>query len=167
MYREIKDAVNEALAIAREYYPNATIRTPSIELSNLMTSCAGKAIYNRYSQPVVRFSVPIIEDNSLQEFIDRTVYHEVAHIVEFDVFGTSGHGSRFKFIQGSLFKKNNSRCHNFKTKPRQRRERVEYTCDQCGQVVLMGAIQHKKHISGRANYKHNGCRNGTLSIVKG
>lgn len=166
MYREIKAEVEKAIDLAREHYPNSTIRMPRIEFSRKMTSCAGKSInyHDGIRTGIVRFSTPIIEDNGLEAFIERTVYHEVAHTVEWEVFGTSGHGARFKYIQGVIFGKDNSRCHSFKT--RKRGSTFVYRCDGCGKEIELGKVRHQRQQSGHANYTHSACgRRGTLKLL--
>jgi predicted SprT family Zn-dependent metalloprotease len=168
MQKQIKEAVVTAVKLAREAYPNHTIRMPNIEMSNRMTKSAGRAYgyNNSLKKPLVKFSVPIIRDNGLEAFISRTVYHEVAHIVEHECFGTMGHGARFKHIQGVIFGKDNTRCHNYKVPPTKKRAKVEYRCNGCNCVVLMGPNQHKKQASGQANYRHAKCGSrGTLTKV--
>ena len=171
MQKQIRDAVIDAVKLAREAYPNYTIRMPEIKYSNRMTSCAGKAIMHQLRNPIVKFSLPIIRDNDLNDFIQRTVYHEVAHVVEFECFGTSGHGARFKHIQGTIFGKDNSRCHEFNTQPRKKRSgSVMYKCNNCNTEMELGAVRHKKQqhnrsIGGRG-YTHKNCGVlGTLTQV--
>ena len=173
MQKQITEAVVNAVKLAREAYPNHTIRIPNIEMSNRMTKSAGRAYgyNNSLKKPLVKFSVPIIRDNGLEAFIERTVYHEVAHVVEHECFGTMGHGAKFKHIQGVIFGKDNSRCHSFKVPPTKKRGgSVEYKCNHCNTSMMLGAIRHKKQqenksLGGRG-YTHQKCGVlGTLSQV--
>jgi len=168
MYKEIKDEVRKAIEIAREHYPNATIRMPNVELSNRLVKTSGKAIVPHGGWPVVRFSTQIIEDNGLEGFMNRTIYHEVAHIVEYEVFGTMGHGRKFKYIQGVIFGKDNSRCHNYKTRPTQRKGGgAVYRCTGCGKEILLGGVRHKRQQEYKfgSYYRHN-CGGGLQLIQK-
>ena len=74
MINEIKAEVSKAIEVAREAYPNATIRMPDVELSNRMTKASGVCtMFRDGRKPKIKFSTQIIKDNGLEQIINQNV----------------------------------------------------------------------------------------------
>lgn len=162
LHEIIKAEVTTAIEMARAFYPTKDIPMPFVKLSNRMTRASGKCSF-RYSTETftLTFSAPIIQQNNLDQFLARTVYHEVAHLVTQAVYGEMGHGSSFAFVMRKVLGRSNvqsTRCHSFKTTARNvRNARKEYKCSRCGDTITLGAIQHKRLVSGHSSYSHPRC----------
>jgi predicted SprT family Zn-dependent metalloprotease len=163
MIDTITPIVHKYLDIARKQYPTVEIKTPRIVVSNRMTTTAGLAS-RRGGCYTVKFSAPIIRDNGIERFSAQTVPHEVAHIVQWCVFGCADHSSTFYYIMRNVFnisKDRSARCHTYKT--RKRGGQVAYKCSVCGHQMNFGATRHKRATSGLV-YRHR-C-GGKMELVE-
>lgn len=154
----IKSEVNRAVAIARSAFPHASIPMPDIEFSTRMTKVGGKCKYY-YGHYTLRFSLDIMERNDIDKYISQVVYHEVAHMVDKQVYGNWGHGATFYRIMRVTFGKRGqeaSRTHRFETAPTVKRKvkRYNYRCPDCNKVLTVSAIRHGKIRNGTRNYTH-------------
>ena len=161
----IHNEVTEALNMARAFFPNNNIPTPKVELSNRMTRAAGKCTF-RYDSAryTLKFSKSIIQDNDLDMFLKRTVWHEVAHLVQHAVYGVMDHKRSFKYVMQTVFNKTaleSTRCHNFETRSRTIQKKYVYACDCCGTRMDMSGIKHKRMQEGQRRF-HKAC-----GVVKG
>jgi predicted SprT family Zn-dependent metalloprotease len=152
---EVKIAVN----IAREAFPHAHIPMPIVEFSNRLTKTGGKCIYSNRVY-TVRFSTDIMERNDISAYISQVVYHEVAHMVDRQVYNNWGHGATFYRIMTNTFGKRGKeagRTHSFKTRETQRRKtkKYNYKCPTCGEVFALSAVRHGKAKKG-TSYSHKG-----------
>lgn len=92
----------------------------------------------------IRYNLGIARDN-FNAFIDRTVPHEVAHLVADQYFMKNcGHGTEWKWVMGTIFGKEVSRCHSYDvTKHRVRKTKIYiYQCS-CLEGCKVGAKHHK------------------------
>lgn len=152
---KVKYEVLRAVEMAQNAYPHKTIPMPNIEFSNRMTSAAGKCIveYPKHiHNPVkftLKFSLAIMEMNSIDDFLNRVPYHEVAHMVDLIVYGNLGHGPTFFRVMKDTFKRSGdqaTRYHSFKTK-RRLKTRYVWKCE-CGQEYNLTQGKHKKYLIG-------------------
>ena len=158
----ICNKVEHYFQLAEQHY-DRHIPRPLLKMSNKMTSTAGSAhaTYLRLGFDTIKFSQPIYDNNDKESFLNTTIPHEVAHIVEFHVFGVMTHGPRFEFIMRTIFgdtRRGSLRCHNFTTKKRQK-TRYVYTCDGCGETIYFTRGEHKKEVDavvfrGSHAFKH-------------
>lgn len=114
----------------------------------LTGSTAGYFKQLRDGSNMINFNRQLLEHNTA-DFINRTVPHEVAHMVAFQVFGPGirPHGDEWKAVM-ALFGADDSRCHNYdlsKVKTRQYR-RFTYQCN-CRSHQLT-SIRHNRVLSG-------------------
>lgn len=169
MYNEmIQTEIDSAIETARAFFPNVTFDTPTFEISARMTSTAGKIRTNTLTRTAhIKFSKPLLEQN-LADFLERTVWHEVAHYIERMVYGKGGHGQSFYYVMKTVFQKSaneSTRCHTYKVE-RRKTLKYRYTCDACGLKIHMGGQRHNKQQTFRALYKHTACgTGGTLTFV--
>ena len=105
----------------KEY--GADLWDTSIEWSNRMTSCAGRAFYG--SPYKILLSTQILKSNP-ELFISRTPAHEAAHIIVHAVFNEKGHGHLWKSVCMGL-KIEPKRCHSYKF-PIKRQKRYAMYC---------------------------------------
>jgi len=160
MFQEmVKMEVNKAVEIARQAYPQARIPFPRVEFSNRMTKCGGKCIYDpKYNTYTIRFSLDIMSRNDISKYLSQVVYHEVAHMVDRQVYFNWGHGSTFYRIMVQTFGKfgrEAGRTHSFKTVETKRRtvKKYIYKCPTCGGMFTLSAVRHGKAKNG-TRYSH-------------
>lgn len=165
----VRNEVVIAVEIARSAFPNVNITIPRIKFSNRMTSTGGTC-RRKGGVWIVTFSLPIMRDNDINEYISQVVYHEVAHMVDKLVYGGWGHGASFyQVLRGTFGKvgREGGRTHSFKTAPKKRRAReFEYVCEHCKKVYNFTAIRHNRSLDygGRA-YTHK-CPNGRKGYLE-
>jgi predicted SprT family Zn-dependent metalloprotease len=155
----VQSEVIKAVEIAREAFPHAFIPFPTVEFSNRLTKTGGKCIFKNGTY-IVRFSLDIMNRNDISAYISQVVYHEVAHMVDRQVYNNWGHGSTFYYIMRNTFGKRGKeagRTHSFKTRETVKRKVVKYNykCPTCGEVFALSAVRHGKANKGM-RYSHNG-----------
>ena len=156
---EIRNQVSQLIKEANDRY-HEFIPLPDIKFSNRMTKTAGtaKCWRNKATDPVITFSLPILRDNDIDKFKATIVPHEVAHIVEYYVYNSMGHGREFKDIMNEFGVVKPDRCHSFKTT---RNNLHTVWCQKCGKELTMGKIQFGRVQSGLV-YTHRACGGGTV-----
>lgn len=162
----VRAKVYSVIGIAREIFKDYKIPVPEISFSNRMTSDAGKYTYDRYdkSYHVLTFSNSIISNNDIEAFCEDTVIHEVAHLVDKVVFGSTAHNARFYNIMRMLGHKNPTRCHKFKVV--RNRKTFTYQCKSCGEIVEFSSIRHNKVQNNKRAYFHTSCgRSGRFKFI--
>lgn len=117
--RAVEQAVLHACAIYG-------VAPPLVKWSKGMTAAAGKA-----TRKEVRFSIPLFETADIA-FCLETGVHEAAHYIEFQKFGTSSHGKRWKSIMASLGYPNAQRCHQ---QDRSHLVKYQLICRNCQKVL--------------------------------
>ena len=125
---ELVQAVNEVYAVAEAHYGRSFKRYPvSLRLKG---RTAGKAFLGRE----IRFN-PILYMENKNTFIARTVPHEIAHMIAYDLYGrVKPHGNEWKTVCRKIGMKDITRCHSYDTstvsKERKPRERpFVYSCN--------------------------------------
>ncbi len=115
---------------------------PIISL-DLRGVCAGKASILKI------WYNPKIAENNLEDFLVRTVPHEVAHTVDRRLHGTSSHGPAWKRIMRD-FGVDDSRCHSYTAgvTPARRIARFQYDCG-CPEPHFLTSIRHKRVLQGK------------------
>ena len=141
---------------------NTTITHPDIKFSKRLTKCAAYASKRRDEYEIV-FSIPIIQLNSISEYISRTVPHEVAHILQWQLYGEADHGETFYYILKKIGIENASRCHSYTTPPKRNVRRYAYKCDKCGKELNFTPQKHKRGIDG-ATFKHTTCGGNVIPV---
>lgn len=96
------------------------------------------------------------------EFINDTPLHELAHLIEFKLYGSSSHGPRWKDIMRTLGQAPD-RTHNFDTVAAKTTRKFHYVCDKCHTELTLGTTQHKRAQRGK-NYRHR-C-GGAITFIK-
>ena len=118
----------------------------------------------------------VILMENLDHFIESTVVHEFAHLVDGIVnphtrsgFGKrSVHGPTWKRIMRQFGIQKPQRCHSYDVTNAQTKQKNKYAykCDCCGEILVLGPVRHRKQqIYG--GYKHGPCgrARGSLTFV--
>lgn len=88
---------------------NADFDFPKIEWTVIGTT-AGRAWLNQWR---IQLNEQLCKEN-VEDFINSTVPHEVAHLVAYKVFGDDGHGKGWKSVMRALGL-DPERCHDYDT----------------------------------------------------
>lgn len=110
---------------------------------------AGRAYYRENR---VAFNEVLFSENQ-SSFIERTIPHELAHLVSVGVYGEKrggGHGKAWKHVMGNVFKCDPSRCHEYDMSNAYARKTFPYICD-CGPTVLT-SVRHNRVQKGVVYY---------------
>ena len=164
----VNQEIRRCLSVALERY-GKFIDFPTVTY-DVRGKVAGYAnsIHNK-----VRFNYVLLMENG-QTFIDRTVRHEMAHIICDKVYGhlvsrngrRQAHGKHWKSVMRVLGG-DPSRCHSYdvsNTRVR-RTTKYVYVCANCGTEVTMGKQRHMKQTLYGC-YHHRGCGKSPL-VFKG
>jgi SprT protein len=117
---------------------------------DLRGKAAGMALFQGKHHAVIRYNRGMLIDHG-DAFIERTVPHEVAHLVARHLHGASirPHGKEWREIMG-FFGADSKRCHNFPVREEDRR-RMRYFDYRCScQDHSLSAIRHHRHLAGVA-----------------
>ncbi len=138
-------AVRRAEAIARRYY---AIDLPPADIAfTLRGRCAGQARLHPNDRMELRFNLALLAENS-DDFLSRTIPHEVAHLVVF--WRARGqnrrprpHGPEWQQVMCDCFRQDPLRTHAYRTTPaRIVRRSFRYACN-CREHFLT-AIRHNR-----------------------
>ena len=103
----------------------------------------------------LNFNIKIAKLNPT-EYIN-VIWHEVAHLIAYEIYSTVGHDRNWRYLMGCAGK-DDSRCHNMKTGV----TLYKYQCPSCNKTWELTLIRHNKMVKGKARYICNcGC-NKTL-----
>ena len=139
--------VDELAAVAATHY---RMKRPQIDVRfDLKGLAAGEARLSPTGVGQIRFNTRLLVENS-EDFLLRTVPHEVAHIVAYRLHGSTikPHGPEWKAVM-ELFGAEASRCHSYDTSASQirRLKRFSYRCD-C-RVHQLTSIRHNRAKRGQ------------------
>jgi len=113
---------------------------------------AGLVLFAPRRPPEIRYNLQLLAENE-EEFLARTVPHEVAHLVVRELFGseTRPHGREWKAVMG-VFGADPSRCHDYDVSRSQVRRlpRFPYHCG-CRQHELT-SIRHRRILNGQSYF---------------
>lgn len=107
----------------------------------------------------MNFNLEIMRNN-LDTFLNRTVRHEIAHLIDAYLHGrTRPHGRNWKAVMYALGDRNPTRCHEYNmenVKVRRLKKRYIYACDCMEHEITV--IRHKRARSGAQTYYCKTCR---------
>jgi predicted SprT family Zn-dependent metalloprotease len=98
-----------------------------------------------------------------KEFLARTVGHEVAHVIESQLYGKMSHSRAWKQID-ILLGGDGTRCHSYNVEGIKGRNRTKvhyYKCSCCDKMVKLSTTKHNRMRKNPRAYIHSSC-NGTL-----
>lgn len=168
----VKAKLEECIATAEAHY-GQKFRMPKIEYT-LRGRTAGTANYGTW---VVNFNSVLLMEN-LEDFIARTVPHEMAHLINDQVYPESHateivrtyrgyrrtkrspHGHTWQSVMRVLGA-DPSRCHSYDTTnsrvKKGNRAKHVYVCKTCQAQMKLGPKRHAKVQSGASRYWLRGC----------
>lgn len=156
--KQIRDRVAQLLRDAAPLCERHGTRLPEPDIHfDLKGQAAGQARWSNREAPRLRFNLDIARRHA-QDFIDRTVVHEVAHLLTAACHGrTRPHGREWLAMMRYLGIKNPQRCHNFDLDETQvrRQRRWAYSCE-CSAHHLT-TTRHRRVKSGKALYLCRRC----------
>lgn len=176
--KRVKDKLAECITLAEKKY-NQTFTMPTISYK-LRGCTAGKALPGQWT---VKFNAQLLMEN-LDDFIDRTVPHELAHLITDRIYPeahqggiTFGygrirrkkrnpHGSEWQSVMRALGVQDVTRCHSYDVSNARvkNKKRVEYKCTGCGFILGMGPKAHKREQQYPGTYWHKGCKGFKLVL---
>ena len=169
----VEAKIKDCIRIAEAHYKQKFAYPKSVSY-NVRGATAGLA---RPSQWSVDFNATLLMEN-LEDFIARTVPHEMAHLfdyqmnpeghhrgVGFDRYGRVKrkkrdiHGYSWKMIM-MVLGVNPERCHNYDVatvKAASGRSQHVWVCRDCQTRMILGPARHKKMHTGATRYWKRGC----------
>jgi predicted SprT family Zn-dependent metalloprotease len=178
---EVKDRVLTTIEqnyLAAESHYNREFKRPTIKFAKRGRT-AGTA---NPSTNTLNYNTILLMENQ-DDFVARTVPHEVAHLIDANVNpknferdvvrGRNGmlkvtkrdlHGKSFKFIMTTVLGcADGSRCHSYDTtNAAVKRDRIRHTwkCDNCGSVMNLTTHKHKIMLQNKYKYRPRTARCG-------
>ncbi|MCW8891141.1 MAG: SprT-like domain-containing protein [Sedimenticola sp.] len=145
--KEVEQQVQQLLITAGNHFA----KDPGqVEIKfDLTGKAAGMAVFPHRARPIIRFNALLLNENQ-EDFLKRTVPHEVAHVIARCFFGKRirPHGQEWKQVMG-LFGAEASRCHSYDVSRSSRRtlKRFSYQCD-C-RTHELSSIRHNRVLQGQ------------------
>lgn len=151
----VKAKVAECFSVARTIYPHVAFIYPTIRY-DLEGRTAGRAFCSP-TNPYIRLNWSLLEQNK-NDFINRTVPHEVAHIIAYKAYGNaiSAHGEIWQLVCRQLGMSDVTRCHSYKTELARKTSKFQHICI-CGSKHVFGTAVFNKIMSGQNRFC-NKCR---------
>jgi SprT protein len=151
--RLIGQARSRTLHLLRQAADHYRIPTPRTEIRfDLCGKAAGQVRFPRRGRPLIRYNRQLLLENG-ERFLDRTLPHEVAHVVANRLFGPHirPHGAEWQAVM-QLFGADSSRCHDYDTSRSNTRRltRHPYRCG-CREHALT-SIRHNRILAGQVYY---------------
>ena len=148
--------INKTLADAKKLF-GYNKPFPEVEY-NVNGTCAGKAWYRTNK---VSFN-PVLLMENVDEFLARTVVHEVAHLIAWDVYLDKGHGAQWRRVMTRLGAEP-KRCHSYDVATvRKTRTTFEYKCN-C-KTHYISTRMHNSILAG-STYSCRTCKSRITKIV--
>ena len=148
--QEIWSVTVETVEKANNLFQNLRMQTPTVEFTKMGTT-AGRAFPSRN---IVKFNDTLAAEN-FEAFKKRTVVHEVAHLIDYQLHGWQHTRNGRRIMHGASFKRimvhlgaDPSTCHSYDVSS-VRKSRKQYVwTNSVGTVMLLGAQRHKRALAG-------------------
>ncbi|MBZ0269562.1 SprT-like domain-containing protein [bacterium] len=153
--RRALEATRAFATLARERWPKARIVEPRVSF-DLRGLSAGEACAETGS---IRYNEELLLRNG-RAFVDEIVPHEVAHLVVDALRGrrrVRPHGREWRAVM-EAFGVPPRRCHTFEAEPARRVRRFAYRC-RCEKAHLLTKRAHLRIRRGSAEYSCRQCGN--------
>lgn len=157
----LREETEKWMQKAMNLYNISMLCTMPIIDVNISGCVAGRA---RLTQWRISYNYELFIQNQ-QKFIERTVPHEVAHMIVYKVYGEEAsrraHGNYWIMVMSSMGAKHIERCHDYdvsqvhQSRSKQARNFV-YKCD-CREHVLT-SIRHRRIIAHGQKYFCKHCK---------
>lgn len=167
---DVEFKIQDGLNRAREYF-GREFEFPSISY-NLSGKTAGTATYQKNH---IRLNATLLKENA-EDFIARTVPHELAHLITWQVYWNDWsfnngrriqhHGSHWKQVCTIIGMEDVTRCHSYDVSNSGRKsEQFVWGCDVCGDLMSVSRVKHNKMLGGHYHHKCGRGRRGNISFV--
>lgn len=147
----MKQQILSEIQKCREIAAMRGYHLPEIPIDFSLSGCtAGKCIYKKYSGKIIKLNFNLaLAERYPDEFLKRTVYHEMAHALQFMHHPNSKpHGPEWDFFCRILTGSNMSRCHSYNTTGiKRKRKTFKYCCD-CNTQHVLSSVIHNRIQSG-------------------
>lgn len=143
--QRISDKIRESIETANRLW-SRSLELPSFQYKQ-MGVVAGKA---RPTEWRIFINPDFLSNGTLEQIINVTVPHEVAHLIAFRLFSDHGHGRWWKYVMTHLGLPP-KRCHNYSlegVKTRTRRT-VACKCPTCGEEFKITPYRENQIRNGR------------------
>jgi SprT protein len=147
LHKEVEQLTLRLLKSAGDHYGKDPGK---VELKfDLTGKAAGMALFPHRAKPIIRLNALLLIENR-EDFIKRTVPHEVAHVIARGFFGKriKPHGAEWRQVM-QLFGAEATRCHSYDVSRSTRRtlKRFPYQCE-C-QTHELSSIRHNRVLQGQ------------------
>ncbi len=151
---QITAKVKELVKEANKRYSGEDMLVPKVVFNNRLKTTAGRARLCRINKvcKLVEFNVHLAARN-FNDFMKRTVVHEVAHGVAFEYFGHLGHGAPWKRVMRD-YGAEPSRCHDYDVS--ELTNGYTFVCGGCKTTIQAGPRVGKEIANG--NPRRRRCR---------
>lgn len=160
--------IAQIMDLLKAKYPHVSFPPVKVKFSNGMKKTAGKCSYHNGIYTVT-FSIPIMQLNDINEFVKRTVWHEMAHYATHVVYRRMDHGETFKYMMRNVFQKTaseSSRCHSFQTVQVAKRKKHVGYCSVCGKEMMVSFKVRSNILNGVRQYFHTPCGKTARFVLK-
>lgn len=157
IHKRVEDKILDVLLLAQKIY-NQTFEIPTLEY-NQMGRCAGRAWFTEWK---IEINPDFLKNGHLEDMINVTLPHELAHLISRKVYGFlgGGHGRMWKSVMVNLGLRPD-RCHNYSLEGVKTRRKSIYPCKcpTCGKVFNVTRRRQNEILSGVRIWHNNpGCR---------
>jgi SprT protein len=148
---KISEKLNELLAKAEKLFYPGRFGDITFSMNGRLTSTAGRAFLQ---EGRLDFSKSLYAQN-VENFLNDTVPHELAHIIAYRVYGSTGHDSAWRKVMDMLgFEP--TRCHSYAVQKRSTAKVYNYICGCEGKIHEVSA-QRQVWINKGKMYKCTTC----------
>jgi SprT protein len=112
---------------------------------------------------IITLNPDYFSNGHMEDMINRTLPHEIAHLVAYQLFGDRGHGRGWKMVMRQ-FGLEPSRCHSYSLKGIKTRSRRthEYSCKCSDLKHSVSMKMHSKIQSRPSNFSCRRCKSPLL-----
>lgn len=151
----VEDVVRATMRRAEIELGYKPLRFPNIEYT-LRGTTAGTAHSGKWEININ----PVLLIENIEDMLDQTIPHEVAHLIADRVYGHTikPHGKEWKSVMVALGKRPD-RCHSYDVANARVRQksRYRYTC-KCDQGVHCGPTVHNRVQNNRSEHRCKRCK---------
>lgn len=148
LVKPLNDAIDAWYEKSKSLYNLKNWKRPKLDIVSLTGSCAGKALWPNNEMHV---NWTLYTQNP-ESFLQRTVPHETAHLVNFVLNGhrADSHGLGWKSIMQRIGAKDLTPCHSYDTTSvRAVIMTFEYRCIGCGNVQYCDSKTHYQVVGNK------------------
>lgn len=153
---QIEARVLECMEIVRAKFRLTEFQNPSVHFDVSGT----KGGFAKYQDWSIHFNLDLAKNN-MEQYLNQTVPHEVAHLVDFKKYGGWGHKRTWKAIMIHVFGLKPDRCHSMDVSEVKTRkyDTYIYTCNCPSLEHKIKTNLHKKMSVLGKNYRCGRCMN--------